>query len=191
MEVVEPITTVSQSKNNDPQLLEAYIGKGAGKYIAAQNHFDSTNKKTYWNWSSAVLGPIWLFHRKMYGLFALCLLLLVPILAIFGIYPLILIYAHNLGLIRLIYFLSSLLFMGIILGLGFYGSNVYLNKVRKAIFKYKYITRDNDELIKILNKEGNPSILNSIVGIFLTFIGIIFSFGIAVIIISAFRVMYR
>lgn len=178
MEVVEPITTVSQSKNNDPQLLEAYIGKRAGKYIAAQNFFDSTNEKTYWNWSSALLGPIWPFHRRLYGLSALYMLYFI----LFPSLPVILLMlmdCYNFALYDLIITLSYILGIGLAVIMGFFGSYIYLNKVQKNIFKYKYLARDKDELIDMLKKEGNPSVQNLIVGIILFSIVLIISFAVS------------
>jgi hypothetical protein len=56
-------------------LFDSYVGIHAEKYRLAQELLHSRSGKLIWNWPAALLGPVWLYYRKLFIPLSLWLML--------------------------------------------------------------------------------------------------------------------
>lgn len=137
-----------------------YFGINAEKYVEAQEFYQShTSGKIFWNWSAAILGPLWLFYRKMYGLLAIWLLIAVsfdfvyfasPLLDSDFTNPIIAIIMDNYGLILLLFVLATNVI------LGCWGTYYYLQQAQRMVSLVKSHAPNTIASV-ILSEKGNPS----------------------------------
>ena len=69
-----PYVSGERIGNNSADELAAVVGSNAGYYLDRFRRI-AQGKSGGWNWAAFILGPIWLFYRKQYGLGVLYLLL--------------------------------------------------------------------------------------------------------------------
>lgn len=62
-----------------------YIGKNSGNYIRKFSITEHFRKKTMWNWSAAVFGPIWFFYRKQTKIGAIMCAAIILLSALAGV----------------------------------------------------------------------------------------------------------
>jgi len=136
-----------------------YFGMHAEKYVKAQGYFRIHPGKIFWNWSAALLGPLWLFYRKMYGLLMIWLLIVVsfdfvyfasPLLDSDFTNPLIAIIMDNYGLILLLFVIATNII------LGCWGTYYYLQQAERMVDLVK-ANAPNTIASVILSEKGNPS----------------------------------
>jgi len=136
-----------------------YFGINAEKYVKAQEYFQSHAGKLFWNWSAALLGPIWLFYRKMYTLLFIWLFIAVcldfvyfasPLLDSDLTNPLLKIVADYYGLITLFFILVTNV------GLGCWGTYYYLQQAEHMV-DFVRASTPNTIAAVILSEKGNPS----------------------------------
>lgn len=72
-DVLSPTDTIGGNSVNDTA---EFVQANAGKYIAKFHKLDKTGKKLSWNWAAFLFAPYWFFYRKLYGVGAIFLALL-------------------------------------------------------------------------------------------------------------------
>jgi len=144
---------------NLSSLFSDYFGINAEKYVEAQEYFQSHTGKILWNWSAALLGPVWLFYRKMYALLLSWLLIAMsfdfvyftsPLLDSDSTNPLIAIIVDYYGPLSL----SFVLITNVCLGC--WGNYYYLRQAQRMVSLVK-AKAPNTIATAILSEKGNPS----------------------------------
>ncbi|MEA4926265.1 MAG: DUF2628 domain-containing protein [Syntrophomonadaceae bacterium] len=136
-----------------------YYGMNAEKYVAAQEYFENNPGKFYWNWSAALLGPIWLFYRKMYKPLNIWLIIGMafnfvyfasPLLDSDATNPLLAFWVNYYGWLSLLYILGANIIAGC------WGTYYYLQQARRLVELVKAGAPDTIAAV-ILAEKGNPS----------------------------------
>jgi len=140
-------------------LFSIYYGVNSEKYLEAQEYFASHPGKILWNWAAALLGPLWLFYRKMYGLLLIWLSIAIlfdfiyfaaPLLDPDLTNPLIATTVDYYGLLSFLFVLATNVL------LGCWGTYYYLQNVQRMVSLVK-ANAPNNIAVVILSQKGNPS----------------------------------
>ncbi len=155
------IETVNWSKRivDHNSLWADYLGVHADKYLRAREILKIRKSKIYWNWPAAVLGPIWLFYRKLYAPLFIWLLIAIPFDFVYWASPgldpnlnnpLIAIVVNHFGPLSFLYVLVTNLLVGC------WGTYGYLQQAEWIVGLVKSKTPNTIAAI-ILSQKGNPS----------------------------------
>ncbi|MDD4172412.1 MAG: DUF2628 domain-containing protein [Syntrophomonas sp.] len=155
------IETVNWSKRivDHNSLWADYLGVHADKYLRAREILKIRKSKIYWNWPAAVLGPIWLFYRKLYAPLFIWLLIAIPFDFVYWASPgldpnlnnpLIAIVVNHFGPLSFLYVLVTNLLVGC------WGTYGYLQQAEWIVALVKSKTPNTIAAI-ILSQKGNPS----------------------------------
>jgi hypothetical protein len=136
-----------------------YFGINAEKYAEAQEYFQSHSGNVLWNWSAALMGPVWLFYRKMYALLVIWMLIglsfdfiyfVSPLLGSDFTNPLLAIFVKYYGPLSLFFVVMTNIF------LGCWGNYFYLRQAQRMVNRVK-AHAPNTIAAVILSEKGNPS----------------------------------
>lgn len=141
-------------------LFYSYLGVNAEKYLRAQEYFQNhPGSKLFWNWAAALLGPIWLYYRKMYSWLLVWLLIGVPFDFVYFASPLmdpnssspiIAVLVKYYGLLSLAYILLTNIIVGC------WGTYYYLQRAQNLVSLVKAKAPHTVAAV-ILAEKGNPS----------------------------------
>lgn len=141
-------------------LFYSYLGINAEKYLKAQEYFQNNpGRKLFWNWAAALLGPVWLFYRKMYswllawllaGVFFDFVYFASPLLDPDLTNPIIAILVKYYGFLSLAYILVVDILAGC------WGTYYYLQRAQTLIDLVKAKAPHTVAAV-ILSEKGNPS----------------------------------
>lgn len=132
-----------------------YFGINASKYVEAQQYFENNPGRFFWNWAAALLGPIWLFYRKMYKPLIIWLVFGVAFDFVYFASPLptnpvLALFVKYYGWLSLLYILVANIIA------GGWGTYYYLQKAKRLVEIVKAGAPDTIAAV-ILAEKGNPS----------------------------------
>lgn len=161
----EPVDWSSKISSH-VSLYADYYGLHADKYLRAQEFFKINPSRIYWNWSAAILGPIWLFYRKLYIPLFIWLLIGVPFDFLYFAAPRIDPSLKNpfMAIIVNHYIIISGAFVvasGLLLGC--WGTYYYLQQSAQIVNMAKAKT-PHRIAATILTENGNPSYWRAVMG---------------------------
>lgn len=139
--------------------METYFGRRAEKYLLAQQLLAEPPRKIYWNWAAAILGPVWLFYRKLYRWLILWLAIGVPFDFLYFAAPRL---DPNLShplmalLVKFYIPLSLLYILATNLLLGCWGTYLYIKHSERLVELFKS-KAPVSIAVALLAEKGNPS----------------------------------
>lgn len=144
--------------DGDRALMTVYLGKHADKYLLAQEIMANLPRKIYWNWAAALLGPAWLFYRKLYSWLIIWLLLGLTVDFVYFAAPRLelIISSEILGILAKYYLPLSLLYLLVTgLSLGCWGTHLYLRHAERLVALYRS-KAPASIAAALLEAKGNP-----------------------------------
>lgn len=157
------------ANDGDKALMTLYLGKNAEKYLLAQEIMPNLPRKIYWNWAAALLGPAWLFYRKLFGWLFTWLVLGLAVDFVYFAAPRMdrIISPALLGILAKYYVPLSLVYLLVTgISLGCWGTYLYLQHAERVVALYRS-KAPASIAAALLEAKGNPGVGRAVAGVLL------------------------